>query len=46
MLLINVDLIDYSKWFCEKIEFEDIDISVVKVLGLNISVEWEYNEVW
>ncbi|XP_066025345.1 uncharacterized protein [Pocillopora verrucosa] len=40
----NVDPTDYSKWFREKTESEDTDISAVKALGLNISVEREYNE--
>ena len=40
----NVDPTEYSKWFNEKTETEDADMSTVKALGLDISVEREYNE--
>ena len=40
----NVDPAEYGKWFREKTGSEDADVSVVKALGLNISVEREYNE--
>ena len=40
----NVDPTEYSKWFSEKTGSEDADMSAVKALGLDISVEREYNE--
>lgn len=40
----NVDPTEYSKWFNEKTGTEDADMSAVRVLGLDISVEREYNE--
>ena len=40
----NVDPTEYSKWLNEKTETEDADMSTVKALGLDISVEREYNE--
>ncbi len=40
----NVDPADYSKWFNEKTGTEDADMSAVKALGLDTSVEREYNE--
>ena len=40
----NVDPSDYSKWFNEKTGTEDADLSAVRALGLDTSVEREYNE--
>ena len=40
----NVDPTEYSKWFNEKTGTEDADMSTVKALGLDISVERECNE--
>lgn len=40
----NVDPTEYSKWFKEKTGTEDADMSTVKALGLDNSVEREYNE--
>ncbi|XP_020627063.1 dynein beta chain, flagellar outer arm-like isoform X2 [Orbicella faveolata] len=40
----NVDPTEYSKWFNEKTGTEDAVMSTVKALGLDISVEREYNE--
>ncbi|KAJ7392745.1 hypothetical protein OS493_010400 [Desmophyllum pertusum] len=40
----NVDPTDYGKWFNEKTGTEDADTSAVRALGLDISVEREYNE--
>ena len=39
----NVDPTEYSKWFNEKTGTEDAVMSTVKALGLDISVEREYN---
>lgn len=40
----NVDPAEYSKWFNEKTGTEDADMSTVKALGLDTSVDREYNE--
>ena len=40
----NVDPSDYSKWFNEKTGTEEADMSAVRALGLDVSVEREYNE--
>ena len=40
----NVDPTDYSKWFNEKTGTDDMDLNSIKALGLNASVEREYNE--
>ncbi|XP_015758877.1 PREDICTED: dynein beta chain, ciliary-like [Acropora digitifera] len=40
----NVDPADYSKWFKEKTGTEDADLNSIQALGLDASVEREYNE--
>ena len=40
----NVDPSDYSKWFNEKTSTDGADVSAVRALGLDVSVEREYNE--
>ena len=40
----NVDPSDYSKWFNEKTSTDGADFSAVRALGLDVSVEREYNE--
>ena len=40
----NVDPSDYSKWFNEKTSTDGADVSAVRALELDVSVEREYNE--
>ena len=40
----NVDPSDYSKWFNEKTGTDGADVSAVRALELDVSVEREYNE--
>ena len=43
----NVDPSDYNKchlWFNEKTSTDATDVSAVRALGLDVSVEREYNE--
>ena len=40
----NVDPADYCKWFEEKTGTEDADLSSIQALGLDASIEREYNE--
>ncbi|CAH3195072.1 unnamed protein product [Porites evermanni] len=40
----NVDPSDYSKWFNEKTSTDGADVSAVRALGQDVSVEREYNE--
>ena len=40
----NVDPSDYSKWFNEKTSTDGADVSAVRALGLDVSVEREYND--
>ena len=40
----NVDTSDYSKWFNENTSTDGADVSAVRALGLDVSVEREYNE--
>ncbi|CAH3106476.1 unnamed protein product, partial [Porites lobata] len=42
--LANVDPCDYSKWFNEKTSTDGADVSAVRALELDVSVEREYNE--
>ena len=41
---VNVDPSDYSKWFNEKTSTDGADVSAVRALGLDVSIEQEYNE--